>query len=218
MRLFNLITGLLFYAFGIVITIKANIGYSPWDVFHVGLTIKTGLNLGTISILVGLAILLIVILLKEKFGLGTILNIVLIGLLINIIFPFIPIAVNAIIGIIMLISGLFIIAMGTYFYIKSAFGAGPRDSLMVVLTRKTKLPAGLCRSIIELSVTILGWIMGGMVGAGTVISVIAIGFFIQTVFKIFKFDVTSVKHETIGNTFVSLKEIIRQGKKERAET
>jgi uncharacterized membrane protein YczE len=129
-------------------------------------------------------------------------------LFIDIIFPFIPVAANPIIGTIMLIFGLFIISIGSYFYIKSAFGAGPRDSLMVVLARKTKLPVGLCRGILELSVTLIGWFLGGLVGFGTVLFVIAIGFFIQIVFKLFKFDVTQVKHETLGDTYAALKRAI----------
>jgi len=199
-----MVIGLFIFAFGIVITIKANIGYAPWDVFHVGLAHKVGLSLGTVSIIVGLILVLIVTLFKEKFGLGTISNIVLIGLFIDLFFiiDIIPIAENLVIGIVFLVLGLFIIAIGTYFYIKSGFGVGPRDNLMVVLARKTKLPAGLCRSIIELLVTIAGWILGGMVGIGTVISVIGIGFCIQIIFRLFKFDVTLVKHETLGETFM----------------
>jgi len=98
--------------------------------------------------------------------------------------------------------GLFIISAGSYFYIKSAFGTGPRDSLMVVLAKKTKMPAGVCRSIIELSVTIAGWFLGGMAGLGTIIAVIGIGFCIQITFKLFKFDVTAVRHESLRDTFV----------------
>jgi len=84
---------------------------------------------------------------------------------------------------------------------KSAFGAGPRDNLMVVLNRKTKLPVGICRSIVELSVTLAGWMLGGMVGIGTVISIIAIGFCIQITFAIFKFNPAAVEHETLKQTF-----------------
>ena len=206
LRLLSMITGLFFYALGIVITIKANIGYAPWDVFHVGLMYKTGLSLGIVSIIVGIILVIIVTLFKEKFGLGTICNIVLIGIFVDILFNIdvIPVVENYIIGIFLLILGLFIVALGSYFYIKSGFGVGPRDNLMVVLAKRVKLPVGLCRSIIELLVTIAGWFLGGMVGLGTVISVIAIGFFVQLVFKLFKFDVTAVKHETLIDTLVNL--------------
>jgi len=198
------------YAIGIVITIKANIGYAPWDVFHVGLANKTGLSIGLISIIVGLAIVILVTILKEKLGLGTVSNMVFIGLFIDVFFPHIPTANNPIIGTVMLIAGLFIISIGSYFYIKSAFGCGPRDSLMVVLARGTKLPVGICRIIIELLATFTGWLFGGMVGFGTVISAIGIGFFIQLVFKIFRFDVTSVKHETLGDTWKAVRNVIRE--------
>jgi len=206
-RLLNMIIGLLFYALGIVMTIKANIGYAPWDVFHVGLTYKTGFSLGIVSIIVGIALVIIVTLFKEKFGLGTISNIILIGIFVDLLFyiDIIPIIENYITGIILLISGLFIVALGSYFYIKSGFGVGPRDNLMVVLAKRTKLPVGLCRSIIELLVTVSGWFLGGMIGFGTVISVIAIGFFVQIVFKLFRFDVTAVKHETLAETFGIIK-------------
>jgi len=201
-----MILGLFFYALGIVLTIKANIGYAPWDVFHVGLTYKTGLSLGIVSIIVGLILVVIVTLLKEKFGLGTIFNTILIGLFVDLLFhiDITPAVENYIIGIVLLISGLFIIAIGSYFYIKSGFGVGPRDNLMVVLAKRTRLPVGLCRSIIELIVTVSGWFLGGMVGLGTVISVIAIGFCVQIIFRLFKFDVTQVNHETLTDTWFSL--------------
>ena len=199
-RIASMMAGLILYACGIVITIKANVGYAPWDVFHVGLAHKTGLSLGIISILVGLVIVLMVTLLKEKFGLGTILNMIFIGFFIDIIFPLIPVSQNKIAGFALLIAGLFIISLGSYFYIKSAFGVGPRDNLMVVLARKTKLPAGLCRFAVELVVTGIGWFLGGMVWIGTIVSAIAIGFCIQITFRIFKFDVTAVKHETVMET------------------
>ena len=204
-RLLSLMTGLLFFAFGIVLGIKANIGYAPWEVFHVGLANTIGLSLGTITITVGIAIAIIVTLLGEKLGFGTIMNMIVIGLFIDIIFPRIPIAKNPIIGTMILISGLLSISIGSYFYIRSAFGVGPRDNLMIVLTRRTKFPVGLCRGAIELLVTVIGWFLGGMVGFGTVISVVAIGFCIQLTFKVFRFDVTAIKHETLGETYAALK-------------
>ena len=203
-RLSSMMLGLLFYAIGIVITIKANVGYAPWDVFHVGLAHKTGLSIGLVSIIVGLAIVILVTSLKEKFGLGTILNMIFIGFFLDLIFPYVPIAKNMVIGFVMLIAGLFIISIGSYFYIKSGFGVGPRDNLMVVLARKTKLPAGLCRFAVELVATGIGWFLGGMVWIGTVVSAIAIGFCIQITFRFFKFDVTAVKHETVMETIAWL--------------
>jgi uncharacterized membrane protein YczE len=201
-----MIIGLILYALGIVLMINANIGYAPWEVFHVGLANTMGLSIGVSSIIAGIVIVIIVTVLGEKLGLGTICSMILTGVFIDIIFyiNIIPIINNLMIGIIVLIAGLFIIAIGSYFYIKSAFGVGPRDNLMVVAARKTKLPVGVCRSVIELLVTIIGWFLGGMIGIGTIISAVAIGFCVQIVFKLFRFDVTKIKHETLGDTLENI--------------
>jgi uncharacterized membrane protein YczE len=114
-------------------------------------------------------------------------------------------------GIALLIIGLFVISAGSYFYIKAGFGAGPRDSLMVALNRKIKLPVGICRSIIELLVTVSGWFLGGMVGIGTVISVAAIGFFVQITFAVLRFVPAAVKHETLNQTYKTLISLRREG-------
>ena len=206
-RFVNMTFGLVLYALGIVLMINANIGYAPWEVFHVGLANTIGLTIGVTSIIAGVIIVIIVTILGEELGFGTICSMILTGVFIDLVFiiNIIPKTDNLLMGIIMLIFGLFIIAIGSYFYIKSAFGAGPRDNLMVVLAKKTKLPVGLCRGIIELMVTVIGWVLGGMIGIGTIISVVAVGFCIQITFKILKFDVTAVKHETLGDTLRSIK-------------
>lgn len=205
-RFSRLILGLFLYALGIVITLNAQIGYAPWEVFHVGLAKSTGMSIGMASIVAGLVIGVLAIVLGEKLGLGTLLNMFLIGVFLDFIlnFHWIPSASNIAIGIVMLILGLFIIALASYFYIGSGFGAGPRDSLMVALTRKTKLPIGLCRGFIELLAVIAGWRLGGMLGIGTVISALAIGFCVQITFKLLHFDTTTIAHETLTMTYRSL--------------
>ena len=202
-RFVKLNFGLFLYALGIVVTIKANIGYGPWEVFHVGLGKTVGITIGTASILVGLAIIVFTLLLGEKIGIRTILNMVMIGIFTDILLNLDIIAVvdNTYLGILVLVIGLYIISVGSFFYIGSGFGAGPRDSLMVALTRKTKLPVGVIRSLNELTVTLMGWIFGGMVGIGTVISVIAIGMCVQTTFYLFRFDVTAVKQATVMDSY-----------------
>ena len=206
-RLLNMTFGLFLTALGIITTIKANIGYAPWEVFHVGLSNTIGLSFGMTTIVVGIVLTVIVTLLGEKLGLGTILSMVLTGIFADIILitDIIPVAANFLIGLIMLFAGLFIISLGTYFYIKTAYGVGPRDNLMVVLVRKTKIPVGICRFAVEFAVTFIGWLLGGMVGIGTIISVIAIGFCIQITFGLLKFDVTAIKHESLSDTFTSCK-------------
>lgn len=201
--LIRLMLGLFLYSLGVVFAIKAYIGYPPWDVLHIGLANTFGISIGTISIILGIFIGLIAVLLGEKIGFGTILNMIFIGVFLDLVLSIqiIPVANNFILGIAMLIIGLFIIAFATYFYIGAALGAGPRDSLMVALTRITGLPIGACRGIIELLVVLSGWMLGGMVGIGTVLAAFGIGFCIQIVFNLLKFDATKIKHETIGHTY-----------------
>lgn len=201
-RILRLLFGLFLYSLGIVVTMDAHIGYAPWDVLHVGMAKTIGMSIGTVSIIVGIVIGILTVLLGEKLGLGTLLNMVLIGLFLDMLigFEFIPVASNFVFGILMVIVGLFIIALASYYYIGSGFGAGPRDSLMVALTRKTGLPVGVCRGTIELLAVFAGWRLGGMVGIGTIISAFVIGFCVQSTFKILKFDATTVKHETLDQT------------------
>ena len=206
-RFLKLNFGLFLYGLGIILTMRANVGYAPWEVLHSGISQTLGVSIGLINTAVGALIVVIVVLLGEKIGLGTIFNMFMIGLFMDLILflDFIPIFDNFWIGTLILVLGLFIISLGTYFYISSAFGAGPRDSLMVAITRKTKLPVGFCRGIIEISVVIIGWLLGGMVGLGTIISAFCIGFCVQITFKLLKFDPTQIKHETFGLMIQNLK-------------
>ena len=205
-RFMRLIFGLFLYALGIVMTLKANVGYAPWDVLHVGLAKTTGITIGLASILVGLLIVAVTFLLGEKLGLGTILNMILIGAFLDLILmvDVIPTMENSYWGIVLLIAGLFVISIATYYYIGSGFGAGPRDSLMVALARKTNLPIGFCRGTIEVVAVVVGWRLGGMVGIGTIVAAFTVGFCIQLTFRILKFDPKQVHHQTLRATYQAL--------------
>lgn len=205
-RLLRLMFGLFLYALGIAVTLQANVGYAPWDVFHVGLSKTTGITIGTASILVGLVIGIIALLLGEKLGLGTVLNMVFIGVFLDLIMQsdLIPLMNHFGWGVMMLIVGLVIISIASYYYIGSGLGAGPRDSLMVALSRKTKIPLGICRGTLELLAVVLGWKLGGLVGIGTIIAAFAIGACIQLTFRILKFDPTKVEHQTLSVTWMAL--------------
>ncbi|MGV8907147.1 MAG: YczE/YyaS/YitT family protein [Acetobacterium sp.] len=209
LRFLKLNFGLFLYGLGIIITMRANVGYAPWEVLHSGISQTLGVSIGLINTSVGAIIVVISCLLGEKIGIGTIFNMFMIGLFMDLILflNFIPLIQNFWIGSAAMIFGLFIIALGTYFYISSSFGAGPRDSLMVAITRKTKLPVGLCRGILEVSVVIIGWFLGGQVGLGTVLSAFAIGICVQIIFSIFNFDPTKAKHETFGVMAKNLQEL-----------
>lgn len=205
-RMGKLLFGLFLFALGIVVTMKANLGFGPWEVFHQGISLKVGLSIGNVSILAGLLICVLVFLAGEKLGLGTLLNMVLIGFFMDRILALgiIPRMTGFFPGLLMMFAGLFIISLASYFYMGSGFGAGPRDSLMVALERKTGLAVGLCRGIVEGSAVLLGWLLGGPVGLGTVLSAFGIGFCIQVVFRSLGFDARTVQHETLEVTFRKL--------------
>lgn len=204
-RYLKLMLGLFLYGVGIVATIRADIGYAPWEVFHIGISNVTGISIGTASIIIGLLLIILTSLGKEKFGLGTIANIVIIGILIDIFLylEIIPKFDSLPLQILEMVVGMFIISFATWLYIDSGFGAGPRDSLMVLLARYVKLPIGVIRSSIELLVTFLGWLMGGRVWLGTLIVSFGIGFCVQAVFRLVRFDPRLVEHEDIIFTIKS---------------
>lgn len=211
-RFLRLNFGLFLYGLGIVVTMRANVGYAPWEVLHSGISQTLGVSIGLVNTAVGVIIVVIVCLLGEKIGLGTIFNMFMIGLFMDLIISLniIPLIHNFWLGTIVLILGLFIISFGTYFYISSAFGAGPRDSFMVAIRRKTGLPVGFCRGILEVTVVIIGWFLGGMVGLGTIISAFAIGFCVQITFRLVKFEPTKVEHETFGIMIDNLRKLNKQ--------
>jgi len=208
-RLCKLLFGLFLYALGLTLSINANIGLAPWDAFSIGVSLVSGISYGMVSIITGIFILFIVVIfLKEKIGIGTILNTVLIGLFVDIVqsLNLIPYMTNFLLGILMLLIGQFIVSLATYFYISTGLGCGPRDSLMVGLSKKySKISIGVIRGGIEGTVLIIGWILGAKIGLGTVIAVFGMGFIIQTTFKLFNFDVKTIVHESIFQTITYFK-------------
>ncbi len=202
-RLLRLILGLFLFALGIVLCMNAQVGYAPWEVFHAGIAQALGMKIGMVVIVSGFGFALIGIIFGEKIGIGTLLNVLLIGTFMDVLIAadILPVMEHFILGLLMLVLGLFIIALGSYFYIGSGFGAGPRDNLMVVLRKKTNLPIGICRGMVELTAFIIGWRLGGMFGIGTILSATGIGYCIQTTFKILKFDPARIKHETFYETY-----------------
>ena len=201
-RLTGLLFGLFLYALGIAFTIEADLGYAPWDVFHKGISNIAGISIGNASILLGLVICVALYLLRESLGLGTLLNMVVIGAVLDLILEsrLIPRMDGPISGALMMILGLFVISLATFFYMRSGFGSGPRDGLMVVLERRSGLSVGICRAAIESLAVLLGWLMGGPVGFGTLIAAFGTGVCIQITFSLLGFNATEVKHENLRET------------------
>ena len=211
-KIFRLLFGFIFCSCSTVMALNSNIGLSPWDVFHQGISNITGLTIGQASITVGVIIVIITLILKLEIGLGTIANMILIGSFIDLInyIGIIPESGDLFSGILMLICSLFMNAIGTYLYIGSEMGCGPRDGLMIALVKISGKSVGLIRFYIELGALSIGWILGGPVGIGTLITVIGLGYCLQIVFKIFKFDVNTLKHKSIKESFVFLNQCINK--------
>lgn len=208
--IFRLLLGFLVYGLAIVVMIHANIGLSPWDVFHQGISLRTGLTMGQISIGVGIIIIIIDAFMGEGIGFGTMGNVILIGTFLDIFegLNIIPYANNLFIGIIMMIIGIVLAAIATVLYLKPALGSGPRDGLMLAINKRSSKSVGTIRMIIELTILTLGWILGGSVGIGTIISGFGLGYAIQIGFKISHIDSKSLNHKTI---FESIKSFQNKG-------
>lgn len=165
-RLARCLVGLALFAIGISLQMNANIGAPPWDVFHQGVAKQTEISIGRIIVMTGFALLLLWIPLKQKPGLGTILNALEIGLVADIALEIIPEPNNIFIRIIMVVVGILTVAIGTGLYIGSALGPGPRDGLMTGLAKRG-IPIRIGRTAIEVTVLIIGMILGGQVGIAT---------------------------------------------------
>lgn len=174
--------GLWFVALGVVFTIQAQLGVSPWDVLHIGLAKVTQLSIGISTILVsGVVVSVLIVLDRKQIRWGMVGNLVLIGIFIDIIINYnlIPATDRLMNKWIWLLLGLVIQAYGLSLYITANFGAGPRDSLMLALHQKSKMSIRMIRTIIEVSVLSIGWLMGGPVSIGTLVLAFLNGPFIQ---------------------------------------
>jgi uncharacterized membrane protein YczE len=158
---------------------QASLGLGPWDVLNDGLAQLTGIQLGTASIVVGALVLLLWIPIREKPGVGTLTNTLLIGLFTDMALSVVRSVSGLLLQSVWLIAGLLLAGLGSVLYLGSQLGAGPRDGLMLGLSRKTGWSLHLTRTALEISVLVAGWLLGGAVGVGTVLIAFAIGPVIQ---------------------------------------
>jgi uncharacterized membrane protein YczE len=178
-RLFQLIWGQCLYGFAMALMLRANLGLDPWDMLHQGLAPRLGLSFGMTVNAIGLVVLLLWIPLRQRPGIGTIANILLIGTAVDLSLPFIPApeghaARFAMLGIGIVLNG---IAGGAY--IGAGLGPGPRDGLMTGICRRTGWPVKYVRTAIELTVLAAGWLLGGTLGVGTLLYALTIGWVIH---------------------------------------
>lgn len=195
-KTFKLAFGLFVFGIGLVCLLNAQIGVASWDVLHQGISIVTGMTVGKANIFVGFGILIINILLKQDIGWGTIANMILIGVYVDILmfYNLVPIFEGFLPSLILLLIGIILQGIGFYIYISVGWGAGPRDGLMVALMKRTGRPVRFMKSLIEILVVAIGYLLGGNLGIGTFIVAFFSGAIWQFLFKLLRFDVTEVKH------------------------
>ncbi len=179
-----LLIGLICFGTGVALMVRSNLGLGPWEVLHQGIARQTGIAIGTVSILIGVPIMLAWLPLGQRPGWGTCVNIVLIGLVTNQVLAILPLATNLAVEALLLGTGILLIGIGTGLYLGAEMGAGPRDGLMLGLARRTGWSIRHVRTLIEISVLLLGWLMGGTVGIGTLAFAFGIGPVVQAALQI----------------------------------
>jgi uncharacterized membrane protein YczE len=184
-RLTQLYIGLLLYGLAAALQVRSGLGLDPWDVFHQGLSRHIGLAIGTVVIVVGVAVLFLWIPLRQRPGLGTISNAILIGLSMNWSLALLPHGGPLGWRIAEMVIGIMLCGVATGMYIGAAFGPGPRDGLMTGLARHSGKSIRLVRTGLEVTVLAAGWILGGTVGIGTVLYAVSIGPLAQFFLPIF---------------------------------
>jgi uncharacterized membrane protein YczE len=175
LRLVQLYGGLVLYGVSASLLVLAGLGLDPWDVFHQGLSRTFGLAIGTWAIIVGVVVLLLWIPLRQRPGIGTIANVIVIAVSVDVALALIPEPTGLPARIALLFAGIVLNGVASAAYIGARLGPGPRDGLMTGLAARTGWSIRLVRTGIELTVLATGWLLGGTVGVGTVIYALAIG-------------------------------------------
>jgi hypothetical protein len=170
-----LVFGLFLFGLGESFLIASGAGTAPWTVLAQGVSQHTSFSIGFSTFLISVMVLLVWIPLKQKPGMGTILNAIILAIVIDASLPYLPNPANYTFKIIQVVIGVVIVGIGSGFYLVANLGAGPRDGLMIGLQKKTNLPIVSIRTILETSAVAAGWLMGGVVGLGTAIFAFGIG-------------------------------------------
>ena len=196
----RIVLGLLVFAFGVHLTIFANIGLAPWDCLGMGISYHTPLNYGLSMTVMAVIILLIDLCLRERIGYGTVIDALLTGNFVQMYNDLNPLPLNASLwlGIILMLVGFVFMALGMWIYMKAAHGCGPRDALLVGLgKRMPKLPIGVVEILLWAAVTLVGWLLGGPVGIGTLLATFGAGAVMQLVYNVIHFEPRDIVHRSV---------------------
>lgn len=192
--------GLFVFSFGEYLTILGNIGLTPWDSLSMGITNYVTFSFGQVHVASAIIIIFIDLAMKEKIGIGTVLDALLVGTFVDMwtnILPFEGIE-GFFPGLIVVIAGLFIMAIGQVFYMSGGLSCGPRDTLLVAVGKRlSKLPIGLVDILMKIALVIISFSIGGPIGFGTLVAMLGMGTCMQIVYGLFKFDPRNIEQESI---------------------
>lgn len=174
----QLLVGLVLFGMGIGLMLRSELGVPPWDVLHQGLAIRFGLSVGVWSIIVSFLVLLLWLPLRERYGVGTVFNALVIGVMIDVTAAMVPVANGTAIAVAMLAVGILAIGLASGLYIGANFGPGPRDGLMTGIAKRG-MSIRLTRVLLEITVLVTGWLLGGNFSVGTVAFALLIGPIVQ---------------------------------------
>ncbi|MBZ9640295.1 hypothetical protein [Streptomyces sp. PSKA30] len=181
----QLYAGLALYGASSALLVKSGLGLEPWNVLHQGLAERTGLSIGTVLIIVGAAVLLLWIPLRQRPGLGTVSNVFVIGVVMDGTLAVVPQAHTLAVQVPLMLAGIALNGVATGLYIAAQFGPGPRDGLMTGLHRRTGRSIRLIRTAVEVTVVVTGFALGGTIGVGTLLYAVSIGPLAQLFLRVF---------------------------------
>ncbi|MFE7391982.1 YitT family protein [Streptomyces sp. NPDC057582] len=197
-RLMQLYVGLALYGASSALMVRAGLGLEPWGVLHQGLAERTGLSIGVVAIIVGAAVLLLWIPMRQRPGLGTVSNVFAIGLAMDGTLALVPELHGLAARIVIMVAGIALNGVATGLYIAARFGPGPRDGLMTGLHRRTGRSVRLVRTAIEVAVVATGFLLGGSLGVGTVLYALSIGPLAQLFLRFFAVPEAKSADETVA--------------------
>ena len=206
--LFRILLGLLIYSFGVYLTIYSNIGLAPWDCLGMGIAKHTPLGYGSSMVLIGVCAIVIQLILQERIGFATLFDALITGRLTQFFIDISPYPENHSLwlGIVLLLLGFLIIDLGIYVYMSAELGSGPKDGLMIVIGQKLpKIPIGIIGILLWSAVTLIGWMLGGSVGIGTLLSIFGAGFVMHILYDAIGFEPRKLKHKSLSETFRLMK-------------
>ncbi|MBQ7515698.1 MAG: hypothetical protein IJS96_05395 [Schwartzia sp.] len=201
--------GLLVFAFGVHLTIYANLGLAPWDCLGMGIARHTPLNYGLAMTFIGVTVLGVDLLLKERIGCGTVIDALLTGNFVQLFNALNPFPLNERLGpgLVALLAGFVFMALGMRIYMKAGQGCGPRDALLVGLGKRLpRLPIGAVQILMWAVVLLAGWLLGGPVGIGTLISTFGAGAVMQAIYNLLGFEPRAVRHRGLTEIIHALRE------------